>query len=216
MRSVTWSSLLALLVAVAGCGGTVVFSEDGGAGDGGAGGGGADDTVTTTTSGAGGASTTGGGPVGTAVSATSSGGSVVTATASGGTGGGDVTSIIPIAAEMKLFADCMPEVEPDPVRGSVLVTYENQSDSFSGSLDLNQVDLVFANDVEGWVFPAAFQPISSGLVEAGATVITEHVKVDGGVDIASICQLCSQEGVAAMRWDSGATFETPFFLECAL
>ena len=186
------SLALACLLASA-CGGLVVYEEDGGAG--------------------GGSGVTGPGSV--AVATAAQGTSVVASSSTGGNGG-DMTATI---VEAKLGANCMPVVGPDPIYGSVLVEYANQSFGSSISATVSQVNVSFVNANEGWVFPIALTPSGSGDVGPGGVVTLEHAKAATDGDSSFVCQLCGQEGTVTVDWTTsqGASLQSSrtFEFSCA-
>lgn len=203
---------------LAACGGSVVFDEAGG--DGGAA------ATTSSPSGAGGegehtssvdATTVGAGPGSTSGITTSAGATVGASTTTAA--GGGAADLFPEVLEALLTGDCMPAVGPDPLRGSMLVRYRNNG-ARAGSLDALRADAIFANDVEGWVFPLALEPTSSGPVEPGAVVDLEHLKVETPGDSSFVCSFCGAEGVVVLHWIDAAGDEVvsdaPFTLACAL
>jgi hypothetical protein len=204
MRPLVLLGAVLLLSALA-CGGTVVFEEDEGH-DGQGGGEGAAGPTTATQAGQ--AVSVGPGPT----SAFAVGVSV-------GQGGAPGTDIQPSIAAVELHGNCMPEVGPDPVGGTVLVDYRNVGGQ-PGSLDGLRATMTFATEVEGWVFPLQLDPTTSGVVDAGETMGVQHVKVATEGDSSFICQLCSMPGTITMSWVDAAggevTAYADFQLACAL
>ncbi|NUP12514.1 MAG: hypothetical protein HOW73_41240 [Polyangiaceae bacterium] len=172
-----------LTVLLSGCGANVVFGED--PGDDGAGGGSND-------GGAGGDFPT-------------------TSSANGGADPGG--SLDARVVEVKFFADCMPEVGPDPISGSVFIEYRNDGTK-PASLDIVSADIVFANPMEGWVFPISLSPTSSGAVGGGSTISLEHAKVATPGDSSFVCSLCGQSGTFSVDWSDGTSDSVDFQLSC--
>jgi hypothetical protein len=209
--SVCHLASLALGLSLAACGGTVEEDPDGA---GGAGGSGSTSAATSSAS----AST---------VSATASSGDVsssstdvaATSVGSGGAGGTDGGPIEPKIVDVELYANCKPEVGPDPIGGSFVVAYENFGDE-PASLDDLSASLVFATKVEGWVFPMTMQPLSSGPVPADDLVEVLHTKIATEGDSSFVCTFCGVEGTLSLRWigSSGGevSLDEPVVLACAL
>jgi hypothetical protein len=196
------------LLALSGCGGTVVFEVGGDEGGGGMG------PVGSTGSATAASATTGGGPGG--ASSTSGDPVVASAVGAGGAAAGElVVSIV----DVDLTADCMPVVGPDPVSGSVVVKYENVGTGSTRATDV-RIDLVYTNEVEGWVFPIAVAPAESSPIPPGESRAVEHVKVETAGDASFICSLCGAEGVVALHGLDAASRElsasAPLRLACAL
>lgn len=162
--------------ALCACGGLVVFDGEGA-------GGGVDD-------GQGGAGS---------ITATQSS---VTSSNTQGTGAG-APSIDAEIEVVKLGANCMPVVGPDPMQGSVLVRYENTG-SVAGSLTLTQSSVVFANPMEAWLYTIELSPTTSGTLAAGEVASVEHSKVGVLGDSSFLCQLCGQTGTVELRFDDGS------------
>jgi hypothetical protein len=188
-----WPVLCVFVGSLVACGGT-----GGGTGGGGPGGAGA---------GGGGAGGQGGGMGGGAGGSGESGGL-------GGTGGQGDAQVAPAVTRVALGANCQPLVGDDPLSGTVTVSYENKGTG-PGSLELTGADLVFSNPMEGWVFPLALSPTSSGVVPAGQTVSVEHVEGDTLGDSSFVCSLCGLEGSLSLRFASGAE-EVPVFAPVTL
>lgn len=174
MRSALFGTLFSASVLCA-CGGLVVYEGDGA-------GGGVDD-------GQGGA---------ISVTATQSSSS---SSSTQGTGAG-APSIDAEIEVVKLGANCMPVVGPDPLQGSVFVSYENTG-SVAGSLELTQASVVFANSMEAWLYTIELSPTSSGTIAAGGVASVEHSKVGVLGDSSFLCQLCGQTGTLELRFDDG-------------
>jgi hypothetical protein len=134
------------------------------------------------------------------------------------TSGGGTPAIVPTIEVVKLGANCMPVVGPDPLGGTVAVRYDNQGTA-EGSLELLQAAVIFSNPMEGWVFGIELEPGSSGTVEAGSSTLVEHAKVESPGDSSFVCQLCGQEGSLELRYGDGlgneVTTYAPFELGCA-
>jgi hypothetical protein len=113
-----------------------------------------------------------------------------------------------------LGANCQPVVGDDPISGTLTVSYESKGTG-PGSLELTSADLVFSNPMEGWVFPLALSPTSSGVVPAGQTVSVEHVEGDTLGDSSFVCSLCGLAGSLSLRFASGAE-EVPVFAPVTL
>ncbi|MBK8939711.1 MAG: hypothetical protein IPM79_19340 [Polyangiaceae bacterium] len=136
-------------------------------------------------------------------------------------GGGDAPTGIVTAeiVEAKLGADCMPEVGPDPIQGSVLVSYTNLG-STAGALELERAEVLFASQVEAWVFPIALSPTSSGVIAGGTSAQLEHTKVATDGDSSFVCSLCGLPGTVSITWRAGngtqVTDQLELTLLCAL
>ena len=98
-------------------------------------------------------------------------------------------TITPVVDELQLRANCMPDVVPDPVSGTVTVTYINTSEE-ARSLELLGASLIFSTDVEAWVFFIEFTPTSSGPVPANGETTVIHEKTSMQEDSSFICSLC--------------------------
>lgn len=98
-------------------------------------------------------------------------------------------TITPVVDELQLIANCIPDVGPDPVSGTVTVTYFNTSDE-ARSLELLGASLGFSTDVEAWVFFVEFDPTSSGPVPANSQTTVIHEKTKMQEDSSFICSLC--------------------------
>lgn len=158
------------------CGGLVVFDAEGQGGGWGDDGQGGSGSVTATQSSA-------------------------TSTSTQGTGAG-APNIDAEIETVKLGANCMPVVGPDPMQGSVYVRYENLG-STPGSLALTQASVVFANAMEAWLFAIELTPTASGTLVAGELASVEHLKVGVVGDSSFLCQLCGQTGSVELRFDDG-------------
>ena len=151
----------------------------------------------------------------TTTTTTSSASTTASVTTGAGGGSAEMSAII---TDVLLYANCMPVVGPDPVAGSVFVSYPNAG-TIPGHLDVKTASLLFANPMEAWSFPLAFDPVSSGQVGAGDSLVVEHTKIPNVGDSSFICQLCGMPGTLTMSFDRGdgegptATF--PFDLDCA-
>lgn len=130
-------------------------------------------------------------------------------------GNGPVTARI---ESVKLGADCMPEVPPDPIFGSVLVSYENLGTT-PGSLELVRADLLFASDVEAWVFPLTLSPTASGTIGPGAVLQVELSEGETPGDASFVCSLCGLPASLTVTWRSPVgtevTDQADLVLECA-
>lgn len=127
--------------------------------------------------------------------------SSVTSSTTQGTGAGAPSIDAEIEA-VKLGANCMPVIGPDPMQGSVLVRYENTGAS-AGSLTLTQASVVFANAMEAWLYSIELSPTTSGTIPAGEGASVEHAKVGALGDSSFLCQLCGQTGTVELRFDDG-------------
>ena len=156
------------------------------------------------------------GGAGGATASSSSVTSTTSSTSSSSTGSN--AQIDPEIVDAKIGANCMPEVGPDPIGGSIVVRYTNQGDA-AGSLEVASAQVVISNPMEGWVFPIDLSPTSSGTVPAGSSVDIEHAKIATAGDSSFICALCGLDASVTVRWlkgDGGEVsdaFSTP--LGCA-
>jgi hypothetical protein len=98
--------------------------------------------------------------------------------------------LTPVVDELQFSANCMPNVPPDPVSGSVTVSYINKSGVEAG-LSLGGASLGFASGVEAWLFFMDLTPTSSGLVPANSEVTVVHEKTTMQQDSSFICSLCN-------------------------
>ena len=141
-----------------------------------------------------------------------------TGTGSSTQGVGGFGALTVTRVEAKMTADCMPVVGPDPMNGSVLVEYSNDSDAV-GSLTLTRADVIFSNRVEGWVFPVDLMLISI-VVPPGETVTVEHLKGATDGDSSFVCQLCGAPGSVTLYFSQEDGTELvasgPLDLPCAL
>jgi hypothetical protein len=214
-------SLAALALVLApslSCGGRVVF--DGVGGDdavGGDGQGGAGNTGNVGNGGSGNVGNVGNGGAGGTGNVGNGGAGNLGNGGTGNVGGSPI--VVAQSAGAKLWADCMPEVGPDPLGGSVFVEYRNYGGS-PGTIDLVDAVLVYSTPIEGWVFSLALSPTTVGPVAPGETLFVEHLEGMTPGNNSFLCNFCGTEGVLELRWQepSGAEqfSQEPIVLMCAL
>jgi len=123
-----------------------------------------------------------------------------TTPASSGSSGSGSSDVIPNITDVKLGGSCMPVVGPDPVAGSVVVSYENAG-STPGSAELFNASIYVSTSTEGWVFPLEMSPTSSGVIAPSGGATVEHVKVSTPGDSSFLCSLCGMEATLVMNWE---------------
>jgi hypothetical protein len=149
-------------------------------------------------------------------------GSVTTTSASKSSSvssGSGPSSVLPNIIDVKLGVNCQPVVGPDPITGSVLISYDNTG-SGPGSLDLVNAQIYVSTPREGWVFPIELSPSTSGVVQGGSSAQVDHQKVTTPGDSSFICSLCGFEAtlVVNLEQDDGTDVadSAAFFIGCAL
>lgn len=180
--------MLAVGVSATACGGIAVLDDDGAGGDG----------------------------ASTRATATAARGSAgITSAISAGTATGGTPTIMASVQDVRLLGSCKIPYADDPVQGEIDIRYENIGGG-TGQIGIGSVQLLFANDFEGWSFSIDVTPRSSGPVTAGSPIVVTHEKVPTAGDNSFLCSLCGTPGSLVVRYDDGeAEARSDFALSCA-
>lgn len=157
----------------------------------------------------------GGGP--TATTSTTNGASASSttgATASSSTGSGTPSDITPDITTVNLSGSCKPVVPPDPVFGSIDVTYDNAGD-MPGELTITDARLELTGIDSVLTFTFDLDPPTSGMVGAFGSMGVPHTKVvDSGMGSSaeSPCGFCNGPATLTVTWmdDDGGTAEDSY------
>ena len=148
-------------------------------------------TGTTTT----GSTSTGDTSTGETTTADSTGDSSSTST-----GGG--TSELTIAiVDAELWADCQPEVEPDPVQGSWFVEFDNSAGAAATSAKIIKASLSLLDADPPVIEEIAVSPTDSGPIGAGEQTSVEVQKLKGAAH--SGCGHCGAFYLLALDYQEG-------------
>jgi hypothetical protein len=110
-----------------------------------------------------------------------------------------VSSIGANVTDATFGANCQPVVGPDPIQGSIEVTYQNTGTA-PGSIPLTEVELMIGGPSNLFVF--TMDPDESGTLAAQETKMVTHTKVADSTtpNAADVCNHCGQTAYVTVRW----------------
>ncbi len=132
-------------------------------------------------------------------------------TSSGDTSGGDTSSgdsttgatseLVIAVVDAELYADCMPEIEPDPAWGSWYVQFDNSSGAAETSAVLTKASLSLADADPPLLEEIGANPGESGPIPAGEQVEQKLEKLKGAAH--SACDHCGEFYLLALEYQEG-------------
>ena len=137
---------------------------------------------------------------------TSSGDTSSGDTSSGDTSSGDSTTgatseLVIAVVDAELYADCMPEIEPDPAWGSWYVQFDNSSGAGETSAVLTKASLSLADADPPLLEEIGANPGESGPIPAGEQVEQKLEKLKGAAH--SACDHCGEFYLLALEYQEG-------------
>jgi hypothetical protein len=153
-----------------------------------------------------------GGATSTSASSSTAGGTTSTSTSSS-TGGAGPGSFAASIADVQMWVDCMPIVDPDPVYGSFTAKYDDSTGAAPASATVKSALLrVNGSATDTWTFTVT--PQGSGQVPAGKSTSVVHTKDHGsGSGPKPPCGFCGNGNTWTLEvsWDVvGATAKGMF------
>ncbi|WAS98986.1 hypothetical protein [Nannocystis punicea] len=116
------------------------------------------------------------------------------------TGDTEGTSPLFIAiVDAYLFANCMPEIEPDPVQGTWYVEFDNTGNPNDTSVVLTAASLSLEDADPPMIEPIKVSPLESPPLAAGDYVSVEMAKLPGMAH--SACDHCDEFYTLALEYD---------------
>ncbi len=149
------------------------------------------------------------------VTTTSTGDATTGDTTTGEDTTGGSSPLVIAVVDAELWADCMPEVKPDPVKGSWYVEYDNTANPAATMVVLTQASLTLeGSDVPELI---AVSPTESGPIAAGDYVSQEVAKLEGAMH--SACNHCGEFYLLELEYDEAGVshhVEELVTISCAL
>jgi hypothetical protein len=151
-------------------------------------------TATSTSSG-----TTTGEPGSTSSDAST--GDVSTGDTSGDSTTGATSELVIAVVDAELYADCMPEIEPDPVQGSWYVQFDNTGGGAETSAVLTKASLSLLVADPPVLEEISVSPTESGPIAAGEQIEVVVKKLKGAAH--SGCDHCGEFYLLALEYQEG-------------
>lgn len=128
-------------------------------------------------------------------------GETTTDTTAADTTTGATSDLVIAIVDAELFADCMPEIEPDPVQGSWFVEFDNTAGATATAATLTKASLSLLDADPPMLEEIAVSPTDSGPIPAGEQTSVEVKKLKGAGH--SGCQHCGQFYLLALEYQEG-------------
>lgn len=114
---------------------------------------------------------------------------------------GATSDLVIAVVDAELWADCMPEIEPDPVQGSWFVEFDNTANGAATTATLTKASLSLLDADPPMLEEIAVSPTESGPIPAGEQTSVEVKKLKGAAH--SGCQHCGQFYLLALEYQEG-------------
>ncbi len=115
---------------------------------------------------------------------------------------GATSDLVIAVVDAELFADCMPEIEPDPVQGSWFVEFDNTASDTATAATLTKASLSLLDADPPMLEEIEVSPTESGPIPAGEQTSVEVKKLKGAGH--SGCQHGGQFYLLALEYQEGA------------
>lgn len=137
----------------------------------------------------------------TAASGTTGSDGTTSGTTASETTGGATSQLVIAIVDAELYADCQPEIAPDPVQGQWYVQFDNTGGATATSAVLTKASLSLLNADPPMLEEIHASPDGSGPIAAGEQVDIKMKKLAG--DAHSACDHCDEFYLLALEYQEG-------------